>query len=152
MVDTVETPDDYAVILNLKEPFGAMINTVAHPSVVIHSPKALEELGKDVDKTPVGTGPFVFKEWVPGERVVLEKNENYWDSEWPKVDTVTFYPVTESATASRCCCPTRFSSSTSFLPSYRSGLRKMTAPRFSSARYHRLDRIHEHAQRQVQGS
>lgn len=98
VVDTVETPDDYTVILNLKEPFGAMINTVAHPSVVIHSPKALEELGKDVEKTPVGTGPFVFKEWVPGERVVLEKNENYWDSEWPKVDTVTFYPVTESST------------------------------------------------------
>ncbi|MEX3313599.1 glutathione ABC transporter substrate-binding protein [Sulfitobacter sp. PS-8MA] len=98
VVDTVETPDDYTVVLNLKEPFGAMINTVAHPSVVIHSPKALEELGKDVDRNPVGTGPFVFKEWVPGERVVVEKNEEYWDSDWPKVDKVTFYPVTESAT------------------------------------------------------
>lgn len=98
VVDTVETPDDFTVVLNLKEPFGAMINTVAHPSVVIHSPKALEELGKDVDRQPIGTGPFIFKEWVPGERVVVEKNDNYWDSEWPKVDKVTFYPVTESAT------------------------------------------------------
>ncbi|MDZ5695980.1 glutathione ABC transporter substrate-binding protein [Chelativorans sp. M5D2P16] len=98
VVDKVETPDDYTVVLKLKEPFGAMINTVAHPSVVIHSPKALEEFGKDVEKHPVGTGPFKFKEWIPGERLVLEKNEDYWDSEWPKVDKVTFYPVTESST------------------------------------------------------
>ncbi|WP_274427362.1 ABC transporter substrate-binding protein [Chelativorans sp. YIM 93263] len=98
VVDTVETPDDTTVVLKLREPFGAMINTVAHPSVVIHSPKALEEMGKGVEKHPVGTGPFKFKQWIPGERLVLEKNEDYWDSEWPKVEQVTFYPVTESST------------------------------------------------------
>lgn len=98
VVDKVETPDDYTVVLHLKEPFGAMINTIAHPSVVIHSPKALEEYGKDVERHPVGTGPFKFKEWVPGERLLVERFDDYWDPEWPKVDTVTFYPVTESST------------------------------------------------------
>ncbi|MFV0384541.1 glutathione ABC transporter substrate-binding protein [Paracoccus sp. (in: a-proteobacteria)] len=98
VVESVEAPDDMTVILHLKEPFGAMINTVAHPSVVIHSPKALAEMGKDVEKHPVGTGPFKFKEWIPGERLVLEKFGDYWDADWPRVDSVTFYPVTESAT------------------------------------------------------
>ncbi|MFV0334505.1 MAG: glutathione ABC transporter substrate-binding protein [Tropicimonas sp.] len=98
VVESVDTPDDLTVVLHLKEPFGAMINTVAHPSVVIHSPKALEEFGKDVEKNPVGTGPFRFKEWVPGERMVVEKFDGYWDEGWPKVDSVTFYPVGESAT------------------------------------------------------
>lgn len=98
VVDKVETPDESTVVLHLKEPFGAMINTVAHPSVVIHSPKALEEYGKGVEKHPVGTGPFKFKEWIPGERLVVERFDDYWDSEWPKVDSVTFYPVTESST------------------------------------------------------
>ncbi|MEY8829575.1 glutathione ABC transporter substrate-binding protein [Sedimentitalea sp. XS_ASV28] len=98
VVDRVETEGDYTVVLHLKEPFGAMINTVAHPSVVIHSPKALEEFGKDVEKNPIGTGPFKFKEWIPGERLVVERFDDYWDAEYPKVDSVTFYPVTESAT------------------------------------------------------
>lgn len=98
VVDTVETPDDYTVVVKLKEPFGAMINTLAHPSVVMHSPKALADHGGDVDRDPVGTGPFKFKEWIPGEKLVVEKNDNYWDAEWPKVDSVTFYPVSENAT------------------------------------------------------
>ena len=38
------------------------------------SPKAFETYGQDWLRHPVGTGPFKFKEWVPGERVVLEKN------------------------------------------------------------------------------
>ena len=38
------------------------------------SPKAFETYGQDWLRHPVGTGPFKFKEWIPGEHVVLEKN------------------------------------------------------------------------------
>ncbi|RVV99176.1 glutathione ABC transporter substrate-binding protein [Mesobaculum littorinae] len=96
MVDSVEAPDETTVVINLKEPFGAMINTLAHPAVVMHSPASLEE--GDVSDNPVGTGPFRFDEWVPGEQLRVVANEDYWDSEWPKVDSVTFYPVPENAT------------------------------------------------------
>lgn len=98
VVDKVETPDDYTVVIKLKEAFGAMINTLAHPSVVMHSPKSIARPEAEVDKDPVGTGPFKFKQWIPGEKLVVVKNENYWDKEWPKVDSVTFYPVGENAT------------------------------------------------------
>ena len=96
MVDSVEAPDERTVVINLKEPFGAMINTLAHPAVVMHSPASLEK--GDVSDNPVGTGPFRFDEWVPGEQLRVVANEDYWDSEWPKVDSVTFYPVPENAT------------------------------------------------------
>ena len=41
-------------------------------------------------KAPVGTGPFKFESYMPGQSVVLVKNENYWQSGLPYLDKVTF--------------------------------------------------------------
>ncbi|CAH2212190.1 glutathione ABC transporter substrate-binding protein [Tepidibacter aestuarii] len=96
LVDRTEVVNDYTVKVVLKEPFGAMINNFAHPAAMMHSPKALEEYGKEVSRNPVGTGPFVFSEWVPGNHIKVVKNENYWKADYPKVDSVTFKPVKEN--------------------------------------------------------
>ncbi|SHJ61225.1 glutathione ABC transporter substrate-binding protein [Paramaledivibacter caminithermalis] len=96
IVDHTEVIDDYTVKVVLKEPFGAMINTFAHPAAMMHSPKALEEFGKEVSRNPVGTGPFVFKEWISGTYLKVVKNENYWKPDYPKVDSITFKPVKEN--------------------------------------------------------
>src|SRR5690606_32559906 len=56
----------------------------------MHSPAAIMENGPDYG-TPmvgsVGTGPFVFSEWIEGERVVLERNDDHWgvDSELERI-------------------------------------------------------------------
>ncbi|MCT4619906.1 MAG: glutathione ABC transporter substrate-binding protein [Marinisporobacter sp.] len=98
VVDRTEVVDAYTVKVVLKESFGAMINTFAHPAAMIHSPAALEKYGKEVSRNPVGTGPFVFNEWVPGDHLTVVKNENYWKNGMPKVDSVTFKPVPENGT------------------------------------------------------
>jgi peptide/nickel transport system substrate-binding protein len=66
-------------------------------SYVDISPKSL---GTDLaKKNPVGSGPFKFVEWVPNDRIVLEKNASYWDqARLPKVDKIIFKPVTEMQT------------------------------------------------------
>jgi glutathione transport system substrate-binding protein len=87
---------EYEVKFILSEPFGAMINTFAHPSALMHSPKSLDEHGKEVARNPVGTGPFKFVEWKPSERLEVVKNENYWKKDFPKVDSITFKPVSEN--------------------------------------------------------
>jgi glutathione transport system substrate-binding protein len=96
VIDKVEVVNEYEVKFILSEPFGAMINTFAHPSAMIHSPKSLEEHGKEVAKNPVGTGPYKFVEWKPGEGLEVAKNEDYRIEGQPKVDSLTFKPVTEN--------------------------------------------------------
>jgi len=50
------------------------------------------------DEHPVGTGPFVFVEWVKGDRIVLKANPDYWREDTPKIEHLIFRPIPESAT------------------------------------------------------
>jgi len=97
MIDHTEKLGDYEIKIVLKEPFGAMINTLAHPAAGMVSPKSLETYGKEVSQHPVGTGMYKFVEWRPGESLKIEKNEKYWGGE-VGFNSVTFKPVTESST------------------------------------------------------
>ena len=64
-------------------------------------PKHLYE-GTDVltnpwNNKPIGTGPFVFKEWSKGNHIVLERNPNYWDPEKPYLDRIIARSSTSSS-------------------------------------------------------
>lgn len=48
---------------------------------------------------PVGTGPFIFKEWVRGSHVLLERNPNYWDAGKPHLDQIVFRFISDPAAA-----------------------------------------------------
>ncbi|MDN4075957.1 glutathione ABC transporter substrate-binding protein [Fictibacillus terranigra] len=96
MVEKTEAIDEYTVKVTLKKPFGAMINNFAHPAAMMISPKALKKYDKEVARHPVGTGPYVFKEWKPGDYLKVEKNATYWQKDLPKLDSITFKPVPEN--------------------------------------------------------
>ena len=63
----------------------------------IVSPKAVQDYGEDFGRHPVGSGPFRLKEWVSGQRIVLERNESYWGTH-AKPFQVIYAPVKEAAT------------------------------------------------------
>ncbi|WP_141604373.1 glutathione ABC transporter substrate-binding protein [Terrilactibacillus laevilacticus] len=87
--------DDYTVKVTLSKPFGAMVNNFAHPAAMMISPKAIEKYGKDVAKHPVGTGPYSFVSWKPGQYLKVKKNTKYWQKGGAKLDSITFKPIIE---------------------------------------------------------
>src|SRR6266853_665638 len=105
-IDTVEVVDKYTLRIRMKQPSGALLTALGgyFQGIPMISPKAFETYGKDWLYHPVGTGPYIFKEWVPGKHVILEKNPNYWKKGLPYIDRLEFRvmkdPLT-SATALR---------------------------------------------------
>src|SRR6267142_4756683 len=74
-IEKVEAVDKYTLRIQMKEPSGGLPIALAgyFQGVPMASPKSFETYDKDWVQHPTGTGPFIFKEWSPGERVVLEK-------------------------------------------------------------------------------
>ena len=94
MVKEVQVVDPLTVKLILNEPFGAMIASLAHPGAMMISPTALAKFGKDIDRNPVGTGPFLFKHWA-ADTFEVTRNDAYW-KDAAKVDGVIIRSVPES--------------------------------------------------------
>lgn len=96
-IASVEATGPYTVVFTLKAPFGAFIYHLAHGAGLIQSPLALETYGADVGRNPVGTGPFKFVNWIPGDRIEVEANEAYWGGQ-PSLDRIVFHVVPEAVT------------------------------------------------------
>ena len=91
-IEKVEKLDDYSVRFVLKSPWTALRSVLAleHLLNFIGSPTALQNDSEGFHRKPVGTGPFVFKEWRAGDSVTMERNPEYWDSSLPYLDRVIY--------------------------------------------------------------
>jgi len=77
-VESIEVVDDYTVALHLSETYPVLPNYLANYWMGIVSPAKVKEYGENYGAQYIsGTGPYMFKEWVSGSRIVLERNENY---------------------------------------------------------------------------
>jgi len=80
---SVEAPDDYTVVVQLKHPYAPFLTLMANPIGGPHIlPKHLYE-GTDWKKNPynnkpIGTGPFMFKKWARGDHIELVENPKYF--------------------------------------------------------------------------
>jgi len=93
-VKAVEAVDDSTVRFVLKEPRASFLAVLTSGAASIVSPTAVLKAGADYPLRPVGTGPFRFVSWDRGQRVILEKNADYW--KFPvKLDRVIYRPIVE---------------------------------------------------------
>jgi len=107
-LESAEVVDEFTVQFNLTNPFAGFLDALAagYGGVVPVSPAAVEEYGEDFGQNPVGTGPFMFREWIPADRVVLVPNPDYnWGPEGlyetagpPQIDELIFRIVPEATT------------------------------------------------------
>jgi peptide/nickel transport system substrate-binding protein len=97
-IHDVQAPDELTVVFNLNDPvltLPANLNFPG-PTNVIHSPAAWKTKGDDYNRNPVGTGPYILKSWSAGDRIVLEKNPNYWNKGHPYLDRIALKPLPDA--------------------------------------------------------
>ncbi|MCW3078248.1 MAG: ABC-type dipeptide transport system, periplasmic component [Bacteroidetes bacterium] len=99
-----EALNDTTLKIYLKEPFSAFLSvlTMKFFSVIPH--EAIDYYKLDFRRHPVGTGPFIFKLWEEGTKLILLKNENYFERDannkkLPYLDAVSISFVKDRETA-----------------------------------------------------
>jgi len=95
-IDRVEVVDPYTVKIITKAPTAVLLESLAALRIL---PKAYRtKLGETAfNQAPVGTGPYVFVEWVKEDHISMKANEQYWGGS-PKIKKVTFRPISNAAT------------------------------------------------------
>jgi peptide/nickel transport system substrate-binding protein len=94
-IKSTEIVNESTVRIHTSEPFPALLSAVSVPGPNILAPTYVQKVGIEYASAhPVGTGPYKFKEWVRGERLVLTRNPTYWAGA-PKIDTVVFRVIPE---------------------------------------------------------
>ncbi len=76
-IDHVETPDDVTARLVFKQPYAPIFSSLRIIFLAMLSPAAIAKLGPNYGQTPVGAGPFKFRQWIPGDRIVLDRYADY---------------------------------------------------------------------------
>ena len=72
--------DPSTVRFTLTKPSAIFLLNLAHPSLAMVSPTAAQKLGADFARQPVGSGPWMFKEWKENVAITLVRNDEY---RWP---------------------------------------------------------------------
>lgn len=91
LLDKVVIDDDKTVTIYLKEGYSEFL---ADLTLAI-----IPASNDDPEGNPIGTGPFKYVSYTPGQELVLAKNENYWQSSVPYLDGVTFKIIADTDTA-----------------------------------------------------
>jgi peptide/nickel transport system substrate-binding protein len=99
-LDTIETPDDYTVVIKLKNPFSPLLAILADRTTAIVAKETVDANGGKMDKVANGTGPFKLAEYTPNTRTVLEKFPDYFVKGQPLLDKVVYQPIPDATARS----------------------------------------------------
>ena len=97
-IHDVQAPDELTLVYNLTDPsvnFPSLL-TIQSSNNVVQSPTAWTTKGDDYNRNPVGTGPYILKSWTAGDRMVLERNPDYWNKGHPYLDRIVLKPLPDA--------------------------------------------------------
>ncbi|WP_059049610.1 ABC transporter substrate-binding protein [Paenibacillus senegalimassiliensis] len=97
VIKEVKASDASTVEITLNQPQAPFLQNLAMTSFGIASPTAIQEKKENFKNEPVGTGPFVFKEWKRNDSITLEKNVDYWKEGLPKLNKVIVRSIPDNS-------------------------------------------------------
>ena len=98
-IASVEKVDNFTVHFQLRHawpPFLQVLSSSRSSIPLIPSPEAVANGSQN--RSPVGTGPYMFKEWKAGESLTVVKNPDYWQKDKPYLDKILFKPMPDHQT------------------------------------------------------
>ena len=105
-----KAPDAQTLIVSLKNPAPYLMKIIASHYAWTPVPvKVIAKFGPLGQKRTawtrlgnhVGSGPFMLKEWLPNQKIVVARNPHYWDAATVKLDEIHFYPTEDISTEER---------------------------------------------------
>lgn len=99
-VEQARATDGSTVRLRLSAPAPYLLRALAaneSPILPRHLFEGRDPLANPAHNAPVGTGPFVFKEWARGSHILLERNPRYWDGDRPCLDRIVVKFIADPA-------------------------------------------------------
>ncbi len=99
-----EAKNDSVFIIHLSRPYSAFLNILTMKYFSVLPEEAIDYYGENFRTNPVGTGPFMFKKWDEGTRIILQKNPNYFEKDeknerLPYLDGVSISFIKDRETA-----------------------------------------------------
>jgi ABC-type transport system substrate-binding protein len=98
IIDSIEAVDPRTVVISMNAPWSAFPGAIAGQAGYMAAPRTLAD--GSASTRPVGTGPYVFSEWVPDRSLGVTKNANYWQPDLPYLDEIEYQPMIDNITRS----------------------------------------------------
>ncbi|HYI15417.1 MAG TPA: peptide ABC transporter substrate-binding protein [Thermomicrobiales bacterium] len=106
-IESIETPDDYTIVINFSEPtpnwftpFTGIYGYII-PEHILRDYLGAEAVNAPFNLAPTGTGPFKVREFRPGDVILFDRYEGYWDPGKPHFDEVELKGGGDAASAAR---------------------------------------------------
>ncbi|WP_460449656.1 ABC transporter substrate-binding protein [Alsobacter sp. SYSU BS001988] len=99
-VEKIEKTDDKTIVITMKQPFGPLLfamEVASAPIIPKHLYEGTDYKANPNNNTPIGTGPFKFKEWKKGSYIQLVRNPDYYLKDKPALDEVYYQFIPDAA-------------------------------------------------------
>ncbi len=96
-VKSVDAPDRYTVRVRYNEPYAPALESWGMGIMPKHYLEGKDLASPEVNQNPVGTGPFRFREWVTGQKIVLDAFDQYFEGR-PKIDKIIVRVIPDAST------------------------------------------------------
>jgi ABC-type transport system substrate-binding protein len=97
-ISGLEVLDRYTLKIKLDQPYSPFLHLLTMTAAYVVPKEEVERLGADFSSHPVGTGPFVLKEWRNNNKITLIRNDRYF-AEHAKIEGIVYRIIPEDLTA-----------------------------------------------------